>query len=63
MHKEDKSKIDYLFRQIVIDNIKKLGTNAVSVMAADLRKSGYVEKADLIDLIVEEYVTHMPTVS
>jgi hypothetical protein len=63
MYKPDKSKIEYFFRQIIADNIKKLGVNAVSAMSLDLRKSGYVEKADLIDFLVEEYTAHMPSIN
>jgi hypothetical protein len=59
MYKPDKHSIENFFRQIITDNIKKLGVNAVRVMSLDLRKSGYVEKADLIDFLVEEYISHM----
>jgi hypothetical protein len=61
MYKGDNSKIEYFFRQIIADNIKKLGISAVSIMATDLRKSGYVGKADLIDFLVKEYTAHMPS--
>jgi hypothetical protein len=59
MYKPDKHNIENFFRQIITDNIKKLGVNAVRAMSFDLRKSGYVEKADLIDFLVEEYISHM----
>ena len=55
MNKEDQSKVESFFRQIVVDDIKKLGINAVHAMAEDLRESGYVEKARLLDLLVKEY--------
>ena len=59
MTKLDRSKIENLYRQIVADNIKKSGVNAVIAMAVDLRKSGYVEKADLLDLLIKEYKSRM----
>ena len=57
MVKEDQSKTRNFLRQIVMDDIKTLGTNAVRVMAEDLRKAGQVEKADLIDSLVKDYIS------
>jgi hypothetical protein len=56
MNKPDIRKVNSLIRQIVWDNIKQLGIDAVEVMSHDLRRSGYTEKANLIDTIVKEYV-------
>ena len=57
MVKEDQSKSKNFLRQIVIDDIKRLGTSAVRVMAEDLRKAGQVEKAELVDSLVNEYIS------
>ena len=58
MNKPDIRKVNSLFRQIVWDNIKQLGIDAVRVMSRDLRRSGYTEKANLIDNIVNEYLVN-----
>ena len=54
MNERDRRKSGDFFRQAVIDNIKKLGLGAVKVMAEDLRRSGYYQKAELIDSLVKE---------
>jgi len=60
MNNPDRTKVESSTRQIVFDNIKKLGIEAVKVMAQDLRRSGYLEKANLIDLLISEYASQEP---
>lgn len=55
MNNRDRSKVENSIRQIVFDDIRRLGIEAVKVMAQDLRRSGYLEKASLIDLLIAEY--------
>jgi len=55
MNNKNVKNIEYFYRQIIADNIKKLGIDSVIAMAKDLRKSGYIQKADLVDLLIREY--------
>ena len=57
MVKENRSKDELHFRQIITDDIKRLGVESVVIMASDLRKSGCAKKADLIDSLVKEFST------
>jgi|WetSurMetagenome_2_1015567.scaffolds.fasta_scaffold335283_1 hypothetical protein len=57
MNNKNVNNIEHLYRQIIADNIKRLGIDAVIAMAKDLRNSGYIQKADLVDLLINEYNT------
>lgn len=54
MQKNDRRKVEFL-RQVVEDNVQKLGTEAVRVMADDMRKLGYTKNAALVDVILDRY--------
>jgi len=57
---KNRNNLEYLYRQIIADNIKKLGIDLVIAMARDLRRSGYIQKADMVDLLIKEYTSQVP---
>ena len=51
---EDKSRVERYLRQVVIDDINTVGVGAVKAMVDDLRNSGFLAKADLVEMILKD---------
>ncbi len=51
---EDKSRVERFLRQVVIDDINTVGVGGVIAMVQDLRSSGFLAKADLVEMILKE---------
>ncbi len=53
---EDKSRVERFLRQVVIDDINTVGVGGVIAMVEDLRSSGFLAKADLVEMILRDEV-------
>lgn len=53
---EGKSRVERFLRQVVIDNINTVGVGGVIAMVEDLRSSGFLAKADLVEMILKEEI-------
>lgn len=51
---EKKSRVERFLRQVVIDDINTVGVGGVIAMVEDLRSSGFLAKADLVEMILKE---------
>lgn len=51
---EDKSRVERFLRQVVIDDINTVGVGGVIAMVDDLRSSGFLAKADMVEMILRE---------
>ncbi len=51
---EDMSRVERYLRQVVIDDINTVGVGAVKAMVDDLRNSGFLAKADLVEMILKD---------
>ncbi len=57
MVKEDTSRVERFIRQAVIDDIKRFGVDGVTAMIDDMRRSGFSEKADLVEIILRQHLS------